>query len=224
MKRSRWPTDTPRRVRSSLHVVVALVLAACIPPSSTAPSPSAGATSSATGSGQVCEFFGARFIALPGYKVEEQREAGEPISRVSLSGREGTHGVLVSIIPRELGTSAEATKAGQTRAYFQALRSAFTNWTDVEERTFQAPARTYPVLFSRERVAGPLPGLGQQHDNAVLLYFPDDFPKDRYFYVFFWTDVHGVDGQPLALSGLQTLVDSFSIKSSPAGAPSKGCS
>jgi len=216
-------------VRSSLHVLVALVLAACIPPSSTAPSPTApsptaAATPSATGSGQVCEFFGTRFIQLPGYKVEEQREAGEPISRVSLSGREGAHGVLVSIIPRELGTSAEATKAGQTRAYFQALRSAFTKWTDVEERTFQAPARTYPVLFSRERVAGLLPGLEQQHDNAVLLYFPDDFPKDRYFYVFFWTDVHGVDGQPLALRGLQTLVDSFSIKSPPAGAPSKGCS
>jgi len=159
---------------------------------------------------------------VPGWQVEEHREAGEALSRVDLTGRVGTHQILASIIPREIRSSADPTKTSQTAAYFQALRSAMT-WTDVSDSTFQAPARTYPVLFGTEIVHGPISALDSQQDNTVLLYFPDDFPLGRYFYVFFWTDIHSVGSQPGTLEDLKTLVDSFEVRASPVGAPSKGC-
>jgi hypothetical protein len=96
-------------------------------------------------------------------------------------------------------------------------------WTDVSESSLDAPTRSYPVLFGRELVRGSVAGLDTQQDSTVLLYFPDDFPRGRYFYVFFWTDIHAVGAQSGTLDELRTLVDSFEIRSSPAGAASKGC-
>jgi hypothetical protein len=139
-----------------------------------------------------CEFFGARFVPLQGWKVEEHRQAAEPLSRVGLDGYVGTHHVLVSIIPREIRATAESTPAGQSQQYFRSLRSGMTDWTNVSETRFEAPARSYPVVFGRRLVRGPLPPLDTEQDDTVLLYFPDDFPSGRYFYVFFWTDIHGV--------------------------------
>ena len=163
-------------------------------------------------------------MPLAGWKVEEHRLPGEPLSRISIAGQLGSHATLVSIIPREMRTTGEPSKDSQAAQYFQGLRSTFgTRWTDVSEDTFVAPARVYPVLFARELIRGPLPPLNQVHDNTVLLYFPDDFPAGRYFYVFFWTDIHAEGAQPNSLTELRTLVDSFEIKSSPVGAPSRGC-
>jgi hypothetical protein len=208
------------RASSSLVLLLALVLcAACpssaVPISSTGPSPAAASA---------CEFFGTRFVPFPGSKVEEHREVSEPLSRVSLDGYEGTHHVLVSIIPREMRATAEPTSAAQAAQYFRSLRAGMTDWTDASESRFEAPARSYPVTFGRRLVRGPLPPLDTEQDDAVLLYFPDDFPAGRYFYVFFWTDIHVVGEQPNVLAGLKTLVDSFEVRSPPVvGAASRGC-
>jgi hypothetical protein len=171
-----------------------------------------------------CEFFGTRFAPFQGWKIEEHREAGEPLSRVSLDGYVDTHHVLVSIVPREMRASAEPTSAGQSEQYFRSLRSGMTDWTDVSESRFEAPARSYPVVFGRRLVRGSLPPLDTEQNDTVLLYFPDDFPTGRYFYVFFWTDIHVVGEKPNDLAALRTLVDSFEIRSAPVvGAPSRGC-
>jgi hypothetical protein len=209
-----------RRASSSLVLLLALVLcAACPAPASPAASPTAVGAA-----GTACEYNGARFVPLAGWKVEEHRLPGEPLSRISIAGQIGSHATLVSIIPREMRTSGEPTRDSQTQQYFQGLRSSFgTRWTDIREDTFVAPARRYPVLFSRERVSGALPLLHRVHDNVILLYFPDDFPAGRYYYVFFWTDIHAEGDQPNSLTELRTLVDSFEIRSSPVGAPSRGC-
>jgi len=167
-----------------------------------------------------CEFFGARFVKPTGWTVEEKREPGEPISRVALVGRVGTHQILLSIIPRELRSSAAADKKSQTEAYFHALRAALPSWTNVSESSSEAPARSYPVLFGTDFMRGIVT---TQYDNTVLLYFPDDFPKGRYFYVFFWTDIHFDGERSESLGELRTVVDSFDIRTSPAGAPSPGC-
>ena len=153
--------------------------------------------------------------------MEERREAGEPISRVELAGNVATQQILLSIIPRELRT-ASPDKKSQADAYFRGLRSAMTAWTNVDEATFQSPARSYPVLFGTERVRGSFPGLDTQQDSTVLLYFPDDFPKGRYFYVFFWTDIHGVGDSAVALDELRALVDGFEVRAAPTTA-SQGC-
>jgi hypothetical protein len=207
---------------ASFRLLLALALLLCTAcPSPTSPTSSAtpGAAAGAT-----CEFFGTRFVPFQGWTVQEHREAGEPLSRVSLDGYVGTHHVLVSIIPREMRASAESTSGGQSQEYFRSLRSGMTDWTDVSETRFEAPARSYPVVFGRRRVRGPLPPLDTQQDDTVLLYFPDDFPAGRYFYVFFWTDIHGVGETPNDLEALRTLVDSFEIKSAPVvGATSRGC-
>lgn len=131
--------------------------------------------------------------------------------------------ILVSIIPRGLRTGIEPTKSDQASAYFQSLRSATKTWTDVAETTFQSPVRSYPVLFGREVVRGALTALDTEQDSTVLLYFPDDVSGWRYFYVFFWTDIHAVGAASGTLDDLRALVDSFELRSSPAGAPSKGC-
>ncbi len=143
-----------RRASFSLVLLLALVLcAACpasaLPISGTTPSPAAASA---------CEFFGTRFISFSGWRVEEHRESSEPLSRVSLDGYEGTHHVLVSIIPREM-RAAEPTSAAQAAQYFRSLRAGMTDWTNVSESRFEAPARSYPVAFGRRLVRGPLPPL-----------------------------------------------------------------
>lgn len=209
-----------RRASSSLVLLLALVLCAACP----SPAPPTSSATESVAATQACEFFGTRFVPSPGWKVEEHRQAGEPLSRVSLDGYVGTHHVLVSIIPREVRAPAEPTPASQAEQYFSGLRSGMTDWTDVRESRFEAPARSYPVIFGRRLVRGPLPPLDTEQDDTVLLYFPDDFPRGRYFYVFFWTDIHGVGEKPNELAELRTLVDSFEIRSSPVGAASGGCS
>lgn len=209
-----------RPASSSLGLLLAALLCiAC--PSPATPSTSAAPTAAASSS---CEFFGARFVPAPGWKVEEHREASEPLSRVSLDGNVGTHHVLVSIIPREVRATVDATSTAQAEQYFRSLRAGMSDWTDVSESKFQSPARAYPVIFGRRLVRGPLPALDTEQDDTVLLYFPDDFPRGRYFYVFFWTDIHVVGERPNDLAELRALVDSFEIRSSPVGAASRGCS
>ncbi len=209
-----------RRASSSLLLLGALALGTACP----APVPPAASATSSVAAVRSCEFFGTRFAAPSDWKVEEHREAGEPIGRVSLDGRLGTHHILVSIIPRALRASADPTPASQAQSYFQSLRAGVPDWTDVQETRFEAPARSYPVMLGRALVRGPLPPLDTDQHNTVLLYFPDDFPRGRYFYVFFWTDIHAVGAQPESLDGLRSLVDSFVIDASPLGAPTTGCS
>src|SRR5712691_8079843 len=207
---------------ASFSLLLALALLVC----TACPSPTSPTSSATPGVavGATCEFFGTRFVPFQGWNVQEHREAGEPLSRVSLDGYVGAHHVLVSIIPREMRASAESTSAGQSQQYFRSVRSGMTDWTDVNETRFDAPARSYPVMFGRRLVRGALPPLDTQQDDTVLLYFPDDFPAGRYFYVFFWTDIRGVGEKPNDLEGLRTLVDSFEIKSAPVvGAASRGC-
>lgn len=218
-----------RRASFSFVLLIALVLCAACPSQVVQPpSPTRGVvpTQSVTqtaGAGQVCEFFGARFVVQRSWKVEEHRVATEPLSRVSLDGLVGTHRVLVSLIPRELRGPAESTAAGQAEQYFRGLRSSIADWTEVSESRFVSPARPYPVTFGRRLVRGPLPALDTEQHDTVLLYFPDDFPSGRYFYVFFWTDVHVVGERPGDHAELRMLVDSFEIRSSPVGAASRGC-
>lgn len=156
-----------------------------------------------------------------GWKVEEEKEAGEPIGRASLSGTAATHRILLSIIPRTQ-RAGSTDKKSQTDVYYQGLRAGITEWTDVGESSFQSPARTYPVLYGTRLVKGALPPLDTQQDDLVLLYFPDDFPQGGYFYVFFWTDIHAIGDRPVELTELRSIVDSFAIRSSPTTA-SKGC-
>jgi hypothetical protein len=231
-----------RRASFSLVLLLALVLcAACPSPatptsrvtptsratqtSSATPASSATPTSSAVSTvAPVCEFFGTRFVPFAGWRVEEHRDASEPISRVSLDGYVGTHRVLVSIIPRELRASAPATPTSQASAYFTSLRAGMTDWTDVSVGQFDAPGRSYPVAFGKRLVKGPLPPLDTEQHDTVLLVFPSDFPAGRYFYVFFWTDIHTVGEKANDLGQLRTLIDSFEVRSPPvAGAASRGC-
>lgn len=220
-----------RRASSSLVLLLAAVLCAACPapaaPVSNATPPSATPSSTAASTvagAPACEFFGTRFVPFPTWHVEEHREAGEPVSRVSLDGFVGTHHVLVSLIPRELRASAAATPTDQADAYFRGLRSGMTDWTDVSVGRFDAPGRSYPVAFGKRLVKGPLPLLDTEQHDTVLLVFPNDFPAGRYFYVFFWTDIHLVGERPNDLGELRTLLDSFEVKAPPvAGAPSRGC-
>ena len=221
-----------RRASSSLVLLLALVFCtAC--PSSAAPTSSATPTSNATPASSVastaagatvCEFFGTRFVPFAGWRVEEHSEVGEPISRVSLDGYVGTHHVLVSIIPRELRTSVAPTPSAQAAAYFSSLRAGMTDWTDVSVGQFDAPGRSYPVAFGRRLVKGSLPLFDTEQHDTVLLVFPNDFPAGRYFYVFFWTDIHFVGERPNNLGELRILLDSFEVRSPPVvGAASRGC-
>ena len=209
------------RRRASFSFVLVLAVLTLTGCPSSASLPPRGTPSLAAGTG--CEYFGTRFVPFSGWKVEEHRQAGEPLSRVSLDGYVGTHKVLVSIIPREIRAPAEPTPVGQSEQYFRSLRSGMADWTDVSESRFEAPARSYPVIFGRRIVRGPLPPLDTEQHDTVLLYFPDDFPSGRYFYVFFWTDIHTVGERANDLAELRTLVDTFEIRSSPVGAPSRGC-
>ena len=209
-----------RRASFSLVLLLALVLCAACPSPGSLPSRGTPSLAAET----TCEYFGTRFIPFRGWKVEEHTQAGEPIGRVSLDGYVGSHKVLVSIIPRELRASTAATPTAQAAAYFSSLRAGMTDWTDVTVGQFDAPGRSYPVAFGKRLVKGPLPPLDTEQHDTVLLMFPSDFPAGRYFYVFFWTDIHIVGEQPNNLGELRVLLDSFEVRSPPvAGAASRGC-
>ncbi len=62
-----------------------------------------------------------------------------------------------------------------------------------------------------------------QQETIVLLVFPADFPAGGYFYPIFWTDSHLASAPAGSLAELQDLVQTFSVKSPPLGAPAKGC-
>ena len=189
---------------------------ACQPVTSPAPSTQAAGTS--------CEYIGARFVPPTGWTVKEESD-GEPLARITLSGWSGSHEVLASFFAREVIASAPRTPSDQARAYFQKFRAATSSqpWTDIVETSFQDAGRTYPALAYRERVPGAIPAMDVQQDTVVLLVFPTDFPAGGYFYPFFWTDTHLASAPSGSLTDLQALAASFSIKSSPVGAPSKGC-
>jgi hypothetical protein len=189
---------------------------ACRPPA-TSPSPSPAAGSS-------CEYIGARFTPPAGWAVKEESD-GEPISRITLIGWSGSHEILASVFARELLASAEPTPSDQARAYFEKFLAATAAqpWTDIIKTSFEDAGHTYPALAYRARQPGAIPALDVQQDTVVLLLFPDDFPAGGYFYPFFWTDTHLASAPSGSLEQLRTLVASFSIKSSPVRAPSKGC-
>jgi hypothetical protein len=174
--------------------------------------------------GTSCEYIGARFVPPTGWTVKEESD-GEPISRITVSGWSGSHEILASFFAREVMPSAERTPTEQARAYFQKFRAATVNqpWTDFIETSFEDRGHTYPALGYRERVPAAVSALDVQQDTIVLLVFPNDFPAGGYFYPFFWTDTHLASAPTGSLAELQALVASFTVKSSPLGAPSKGC-
>jgi hypothetical protein len=196
--------------------VLILGTLACKPLGSAAPSTQAAGTS--------CEFIGARFVPPTGWTVKEERD-GEPLSRITLSGWSGSHEVLASLFARETLPSAERTPTDQARAYFQKFRAATSDqpWTDIVETSFEDAGHTYPALAYRERVPAVVSAMDVQQDTVVLLVFPADFPAGGYFYPFFWTDTHLASAPRGSLEELRALVGSFSVKSSPVGAPAKGC-
>jgi hypothetical protein len=189
---------------------------ACNPLGSSAPSTQSAGTS--------CEYIGTRFVPPTGWTVKEESD-GEPLSRITLTGWSGSHQVLASLFAREILPSAERTPADQARAYFQKFRAATSDqpWTDIVETSFQDAGHTYPALAYRERVPATVSAMDVLQDTVVLLVFPTDFPASGYFYPFFWTDTHLASAPAGSLGDLQALVASFSVKSSPVGAPAKGC-
>ncbi len=202
-------------LRLSASVVI-LVTLGCKPLGS-APPPTQAA-------GASCEYIGARFVPPTGWTVKEESD-GEPLSRITLSGWSGSHEVLASIFAREIFPSVERTPSDQARAYFQKFRAATSDqpWTDIVETSFQDAGHTYPALAYRERMPAVISAMDVQQDTVVLLVFPTDFPAGGYFYPFFWTDTHLASAPTGSLADLQALVASFSIRSSPVGAPAKGC-
>ena len=200
----------------SCAVVLILSTLACRPPASSAtPIPAPGSS---------CEYIGARFTPPAGWTVKEESD-GQPISRITLIGWSGGHEILASVFAREMLASAGPAPSDQARAYFQRFRAATTTqpWTDIIETSFEDAGHTYPALAYRERIPGAITALDVQQDTVVLLVFPNDFPAGGYFYPFFWTDTHLASAPTGSLADLQALVGSFSIRSSPVGAPSKGC-
>jgi len=196
--------------------VVILGTLACRPFSSPVASTQAAGTS--------CEFIGARFVPPSGWTVKEEKD-GEPLSRITLTGWSGSHEVLASVFAREILPSAERTPTDQARAYFQKFRAATSAqpWTDIVETTFQDGSHMYSALAYREHVPAVVSAMDVQQDTVVLLLFPTDFPAGGYFYPFFWTDTHLASAPSGSLEELRALVGSFSVKSSPVGAPAKGC-
>ena len=197
-------------------LVLLLSTLGCIPAGLPAPATNAPGTS--------CEYIGARFVPPAGWTVKEESD-GEQISRITLTGWSGSHQILASVFAREIRASAERTPSEQARAYFQKFRAATADqpWTDFIETSFEDGGHTYPALGYRERVPGAVSALDVQQDTIVLLVFPNDFPAGGYFYPFFWTDTHLASAPMGSLADLQALVASFSVKSSPLGAPAKGC-
>jgi len=189
---------------------------ACRPLGSSAPSTQAAGTS--------CEYIGVRFVPPAGWSVKEESD-GEPLSRITLQGSSGGHQVLASLFARQTLPSAERTPSGQAHAYFQKFQAATASepFTDFIETSFEDSGRTYPALGYRERLPGPLPAMDVQQETIVLLVFPNDFPAGGYFYPIFWTDSHPASAPAGSLADLQALVASFTVKSSPLGAPAKGC-
>jgi hypothetical protein len=205
-------------VRLLRHCAFVLILSmlACRPPiSSPSPSPAPGSH---------CEYIGARFVPPTGWAVKEESD-GEPLSRITLIGWSGSHQILASVFARAVLPSAESTPSDQARAYFEKFRAATTAqpWTDIIETSFEDAGHVYPALAYRERTPGAVSALDVQQDTVVLLVFPNDFPAGGYFYPFFWTDTHLASAPSGSLEELRALVASFSVKSSPVGAPPKGC-
>jgi hypothetical protein len=196
--------------------VLILTTLACRPLHASAPSTHAAGTS--------CEYIGARFVPPAGWTVKEESD-GEPLARITLTGWSGSHEVLASFFAREILPSAGRTPSSQARAYFQKFRAATSSqpWTDIVETSFEDSGHTYPALGYRERVPGAVSALDVQQDTIVVLVFPSDFPTGGYFYPFFWTDTHFASAPTGSLAELQALVASFTVKSSPLGAPAKGC-
>jgi hypothetical protein len=196
--------------------VLVLGTLACNPSASSAPSTQPAGTS--------CEYIGTRFVPPAGWTVKEESD-GEPLARITLTGWSGSHEVLASFFAREILPSAERTPSDQARAYFQKFRAATSAqpWTDIVETSFQDAGHMYPALAYRERVPAVVSAMDVQQDTVVLLVFPMDFPAGGYFYPFFWTDAHLASAPSGSLGDFQALVASFSVKSSPVGAPSRGC-
>jgi hypothetical protein len=189
---------------------------ACRPPASSTPPTPAGGTS--------CEYIGAHFTPPSGWAVKEESD-GTPTSRITLIGSSGSHQILASLFARELLAAAQSTPSDQARAYFQRFRAATADqgFTDIVETSFEDAGHVYPALAYRERQPAAISALDVQQDTVVLLVFPNDFPAGGYFYPFFWTDTHLASAPSGSLEQLRALVASFSIKSSPVRAPSKGC-
>lgn len=204
-----------RFLRRCAFVLILSTLACRPAVSSASPTPAPGTS---------CEYIGARFIPPSGWTVKEESD-GEPLSRITLSGWSGSHEILASVFARQILASAAPTRSDQARAYFQKFRAATVAqpWTDLIETSFEDAGRTYPALAYREHVPGAISALDVQQDTVVLLVFPGDFPAGGYFYPFFWTDTHLASVPSGSLAELHALVGSFSIKSSPVGAPPKGC-
>jgi hypothetical protein len=210
-------------------LAAAVMTVACAPPSAV-PAPTSPATSVPAASPTAaiipgtCEYLGARFDLPRGFTAQEQREPGQPIARVTMQGELGRHAITVSIIPREvLPQAGVPTPQDQTKLYFDLLRAAplAAQWTDVREAQYPGPRRTYPVLLARQRISAA--AVEGQEDHAVLLYLPEDLARGRYFYVFFWTDVHLAAEPPAPVKELERLVDSFTVLGPPAGATARGC-
>jgi hypothetical protein len=81
--------------------------------------------------------------------------------------------------------------------------------------------KTYPALLARAPVSAA--GVEGHQDHVVLLYFPEDFPQGRHFYVFFWTDTHLAIDPRGPLTELERLVDSFTVHGPPVDATARGC-
>lgn len=85
-----------------------------------------------------------------------------------------------------------------------------------------AGGRSHPSLAYREAMPAGAPGVEQIHEGRLVLFFPDTFPRDGYYYVFFWTDIHLTGQNAIGLSELEQLISSFVVFGPPA-TPSKGC-
>src|SRR5258705_185052 len=109
-----------RRASSSLVLLLALVLCSACPSPGALPSRGTPSLAAET----TCEYFGTRFTPFRGWTVEEHKQAGEPVSRVSLDGYVGSHKVLVSIIPRELRRQVATSRRSDVSRMCVAARRA----------------------------------------------------------------------------------------------------
>lgn len=201
-----------------------LALAACVGPAPTGSSATTGtAAPTADRPAGGCEYIGARFSPPAGFVADEHREAGVPFPRVSLRRDAASRGVLVSIIPRAAG-AATATPKQQADEYFASLRNGqiSRNWSNMSETPFTTGGRSHPSLTYRETMPSGVAGVDQVHDGRIVLFFPEDFPRGGYYYVFFWTDIHFTGQDPIVLTELEQLVSTF-VVSGPPTTPSRGC-
>jgi hypothetical protein len=184
--------------------------------------PAAGNFSAA--SSGCCEYIGTQFTPPRGWTAKEESD-GEPLARITLTGWSGDHEILASFFTRETPSPPSRSHRRRLERIFQKFRAATADkgWTDIVEKSFEDGGRTYPALAYRDLQRGPVSALDTQQDTVVLLVFPNDFPAGGYFYPFFWTDTHLASAPTGSLAELQLLIRSFSVKSSPVGARSRGC-